>query len=107
MANSEWRMEISARRIAGKMIANRYSLFLLNALALAHGPLEQLQIALNVGIFRILGLGLQERDARTRIVAAQNVGIALIVQHLGRRADNADSLGIGPVRELEPAQLVI
>src|SRR6185436_15403961 len=91
----------------GPFLLLRYLLFLLDALAFAHGLLEQLQIALNIRIFRILGLGLQERDARTRIVAAQNEGIALVVEDLRRLANDADSLSVGAVCELEAAQLVV
>src|SRR5262245_11403344 len=104
MANSEWRIAVSERRIAARMTL---SLFLLHALALAHALVEQLQIVPDVGIVRILGLGLQERHARARIVAAQHVGIALVIEQFRGLANDADSLVVGAIGELEAAQLII
>ena len=54
-----------------------------------------------------LRCGLEQRGARAAVVAAQHVGIALVVQDLRRRPDDADRLRIGAVGEIEAAQPVV
>src|SRR5262245_26954401 len=107
MANGIKSSTGSLSPIRYSLFAIRRSLFLLHALALAHALVEQLQIVLDVEIVRILGLGLHERHARARIVTAQHVGIALVIEHFRGLADDADGLVVGAIGQLETAQLII
>ena len=68
---------------------------------------EQFEIVLDVGTARVLGLRDAQCLACARVVAAQHVGIALVVEDLRRRPDDLDRLLVGAVGELEPAQPVI
>src|SRR5207302_9161852 len=80
---------------------------LLDGFAGTGALLEQLEIVLDVGTARILGLrGAQDR-AGARIIAAQHVGIALVIEDLRRRSDDLDRLVVGAVGELEPAQPIV
>jgi hypothetical protein len=72
---------------------------LLHRFAVVAAVVEQLQIGLDVGIARVLGLRLFEHFVRAGVVAAQHVGEAFVVEELDGRADQADRLGIGAVGE--------
>ncbi len=45
--------------------------------------------------------------ARALVVAAQHVGIALVVQDLGGRPDDADGLSVSAIGEIEATQAVV
>src|SRR5665213_2597594 len=66
-----------------------------------------MQIVLHVFIARILALGFGELGAGALVVAAQHVGIALVVEDFGGRPEDAGGLFIGAVGEIETAQAVI
>ena len=68
---------------------------------------EQHQIVLNIGIGRVLLGRKQKRRARFAKVAAQHVGISLIVQDLRRRTDDAGRLLVGAIGQFETAQAII
>jgi hypothetical protein len=80
---------------------------LLDRLAVVIALFKQLQISLNVGIGWVLGLRFLKLFVGARVVAAQHVGEALIVQDLGGRTDDADRLGIGAIGEIEAVQPII
>src|SRR5262245_47983535 len=106
MANGEWRVangDWKSPLASGQRttFAIRHSLLLLDAFALSLALLEQLEIALDIGIVRVLRAGLEQCRARTRIVAAQHKGIAPVVEHFRRRTDDGDRLAIGAVGKLE------
>ncbi len=61
----------------------------------------------HVFIAGVLALGGGQLLARALVVAAQHVGIALVVQDLGRRPEDADGLAVGAVGEIEAAQAVV
>ena len=54
----------------------------------------------------VFALGKRERFLGALVVAAQHVGIALVIEDLRPRADELDRLGIGAVGEIEAAQPV-
>ena len=80
---------------------------LLHGLAAAEALVEQLEIVLDVGVARVLGGGRQQGRAGARVVAAQHVGIAPVVEHLRGRPDDGDGLLVGAVGEVEAAQPVV
>ncbi len=80
---------------------------LLDRLALPDAFIQQPQIVGDEFIVRILAPGLLQRRARAPEVAAQHVGVALIVEDLDRRPDDADRLPIGTIGEIETAQPVV
>ena len=65
---------------------------LLDRLALTNALFEQLQVRLDVGIPRIAGPRLIQFLPRPRVIAAQHVGEALIVEDLHRGPDQAHGL---------------
>src|SRR5215471_14634301 len=100
MANRDKRKANSREDDLYSPLATRHSpfansLLLLHALALARALLEQLQIVQDVGIVRSLGLGLQQGHTRARIVAAQHVRVALVVEHFRGLAEDANGLVVG------------
>jgi hypothetical protein len=52
---------------------------LLDRLALPDAGLQKLQIVRHVLVVRLLALRLQERGTRALVVAAQQIGVALVV----------------------------
>jgi hypothetical protein len=80
---------------------------LLDSLALARALGQQMQVVLHVFIAWILALGFGKLGAGALVIAAQHVGIALVVEDFGGRPDDADGLVIGAVGEIETAQAVI
>src|SRR5690606_31427936 len=80
---------------------------LFNALGLAAALLEQAQVVGDVLVVGVLALGGDELLARADIVAAQHVGIALVVEDRRRRTRDADCLLVGAIGEIETAQPVI
>src|SRR5262245_1386262 len=80
---------------------------LLRSLALAQARLEQLEIVLDVGVAGVLALGFQQRFAGALGIAAQNVGVAAVVEDLGGRPRDLHGLVVGAVGELEPAQAIV
>ena len=80
---------------------------LLNRLVLVVAVFEQLQIGLDVGIGGVPGLGLFEQLMRARVIAAQHVGEALVVEDFDRRPDDRCASRISAVGEIEAAQPVI
>src|SRR5665213_2933680 len=103
-----WPKDVDARDKPGHdKKKNAGSRALLYRLALASALGQQMQIVLHVFIARILALGFGELGAGALVVAAQHVGIALVVENLGGRPDDADGLVIGAVGEIEAAQAVI
>ena len=85
----------------------RYRRGLLNGLAFAIALFQQTNIVLHVFIGRIFSLCDGKRGMRALVVAAQHVGVALVVENLNRRADNADRLGIGAVGQIKATQAIV
>jgi hypothetical protein len=68
---------------------------------------RQFEIVLDVGIARVMGLGLQQRLAGAPMIAPQHVGVAAVVEDFPGRASNLYRLLIGSVGKLEPAQPIV
>src|SRR6202521_1398008 len=68
---------------------------------------QQIQVVLDVRIAGIEVASGHELLPGVAVIAAQQIGIALVVEDLRRRAENLDRMRIGAVGELEPTQPII
>ena len=66
-----------------------------------------MQIVRHVFVIGVLALGGTQLGARAFVVAAQHIGITLVVEDLDRRPENAGGLFVGAVGEIEAAQAVV
>ena len=82
-------------------------MLLLDRLALTVAVFEQAHIGLDMGIAGVLGLSVLELLLRPRVIAAQHIRKALIVEDFRRRANDADGLFVGAVGEIEAVQPVV
>src|SRR5476649_844064 len=73
---------------------------LLYRLALPRALFQELDIVRDEFVARILALGFRQLDARALVVAAQHIGIALVIEDFRSRPDDADGLIVGAVGEL-------
>jgi hypothetical protein len=79
----------------------------LDGLALAAAGFQEMQIILHVFVAGVLALGGVKLLTRAFVIAAQHVGIVLVVQDLGGWPNNADRLSVGAVGGIEAAQAII
>jgi len=85
----------------------RYLSSLLDSLALAIALFQQTNIILDILVGGIFTLGCRERCVRAFVVAAQHVGIALVVQNLDGRPKDANRLTVGAIGKIETPQAVV
>jgi hypothetical protein len=76
---------------------------LIDRLVFALGFFEQFEIAFDVRASRILAPCRQKRRAGATIVAAQHVGVALVVEKFRGLANDLDGLPVGTVGEIKAA----
>src|SRR5262245_65748333 len=85
----------------------RATLHLLPSAAAPHALLQKLEVVPDVRVGRVKRERFSELLVRARVVAAQHVGEALVVQDLGRGPQNGDRRVIGAVRQLEALEAVV